>query len=48
VVPPDRPPELIATVRADEGLQRLDLSDVTEFLVGTGCRVGEVCGLRRD
>lgn len=47
-VPLDRLPELVAKVRADEGLQRLDLSDVIEFLVGTGCRVGEVCGLRWD
>lgn len=47
-VPLDRLPELVAKVRTDEALQRLDLSDVIEFLVGTGCRVGEVCGLRWD
>lgn len=32
----------------DEHLQRLDLLDVIEFLAGTGCRVGEACGLQWD
>ncbi|MGT2425482.1 phage integrase central domain-containing protein [Amnibacterium kyonggiense] len=39
-VPLERLPELIAKVRADAGLQRLDIADVIEFLIGTGCRVG--------
>lgn len=44
----DRLPELIDKVRADQELQRLDLSDVLEFCIGTGCRVGEVMALRWD
>lgn len=47
-VPLERLPELIAKVRADDELRRLDLADVIEFLIGTGCRVGEVMALRWD
>lgn len=49
-VPLERLPELIAKVRTDEELQRLDLSDVLEFGIGIGigCPVGEVMALRWD
>jgi integrase len=47
-VPLERLPELVAKVRADAQLQKLDLADVLEFLIGTGCRVGEVCAIRWD
>lgn len=47
-VPLERLPELIGKIRADEELRRLDLADVIEFLIGTGCRVGEVMALRWD
>lgn len=47
-MPLERLPELVRNVRADAQLQKLDLVDVIEFLIGTGCRVGEVCVLRWD
>ena len=41
----DALPELLTKVRADPRLQAIDLVEVIEFLAGTGCRVGEACGL---
>lgn len=45
-IPLDDLPELLANVRADDRLAELDMTDLVVFLAGTGCRVGEACGLR--
>lgn len=42
----DQVPEFLATVRADEELQRLDLVELWEFMARTGCRIGEALALR--
>ena len=44
-VPLEELPKLLAKVRADERLRFLDMVDLIEFLAGTGCRIGEACGL---
>ncbi|BDZ51751.1 hypothetical protein GCM10025867_39920 [Frondihabitans sucicola] len=41
-------PKLISAVKLDERLEELDQADLIIFLANTGCRVGEVCGLRWD
>lgn len=41
-------PELLAAVRADEELIRLDLPDLIEFLAGTGARISEALAMQWD
>lgn len=42
----DSVPELIARLRSDPEMQRLDLADLWEFMSFVGCRIGEACALR--
>lgn len=44
-IPLDQVPAFVAKVRANPELQRLDLVDLFIFMLMTGWRVGEVCGL---
>ncbi len=39
-------PKFLATIRADEKLRELDISDLFEFMLFTGCRIGEALALR--
>lgn len=35
-------------VAGDDRLRELDMPDLVDFMIGTGCRIGEACGLRWD
>lgn len=35
-------------VAGDDRLVELDMPDLIDFMIGTGCRIGEACGLRWD
>lgn len=44
----DRLRALRVAVAGDERLVELDMTDLVDFMIGTGCRIGEACGLRWD
>ncbi|GAA2751920.1 site-specific integrase [Amnibacterium kyonggiense] len=45
-IPLDQVPMFLDIIRADEKLRELDLSDLFEFMLFTGCRIGEALALR--
>ena len=45
-IPLDGVPKFLEVIRADERLRELDISDLFEFMLFTGCRIGEALGLR--
>ncbi|WP_162850702.1 tyrosine-type recombinase/integrase [Amnibacterium kyonggiense] len=45
-IPLDGVPAFLETIRADERLRELDISDLFEFMLFTGCRIGEALALR--
>lgn len=45
-LPLDDVPHFLRTIRGDAELQRLDISDLFEFMLYTGCRIGEALALR--
>jgi integrase len=45
-IPLEEVPKFRQVVRDDAELQRLDLSDLLEFMLFTGCRIGEALALR--
>ncbi len=45
-IPLDQVASFRAAIRADPELQRLDISDLFEFMLFTGCRIGEALALR--
>lgn len=47
-LPLDSVPAFVATIRADGEMKRLDLVDLWEFMLATGCRIGEALGLTWD
>jgi integrase len=45
-LPLDDVPQFLEAIRRDGEMRRLDLSDLFEFMVYTGCRIGEALALR--
>jgi len=46
---PDETTELVDKLRSDEdAVNRYDLADLVEFMLGTGARIGEVCAARDE
>jgi integrase len=45
-LPLEQLPSFLETVRNDDELRRLDMSDLLEFMAYTGCRIGEALALR--
>ncbi|GAB3389209.1 site-specific integrase [Humibacter soli] len=45
-LPLDAVPTFLSAIRNDDELQRLDMSDLLEFMALTGCRIGEALALR--
>lgn len=47
-LPLDEVPAFLEKIRGDKEMQRLDLIDLWEFMLATGCRIGEALGLVWD